>query len=169
MFHSQPEVYAQLKQDWLDTLAEGKFEGFDQELIPLLKKFNQLPGVVSFMSCTGHMSNDGLTVSKNHHSFYLTFAFDEQGLNVITNVFDKLREKVESEWPHHSSLYFPSPRSLALSFSVRALASISEPKWWNSGCIALTHKRKSSYRFKYVVESFKEMFDDALSKTIEEL
>lgn len=164
MFHTDPVVFAALRDRWRSIEAEGTFEGIDPELIPMLKLFNQLPGVASFMSCVGHHGQN----SKCNN--YLSFAFNEQGLGSVTEVFARLRTKFVDRWPRHAVARQPTPRDLVLSFSVRSLRQDEEdnvPLWWNSGCINFHYRRVEEAIFNAQRDQYLAMFEEAIQETLD--
>lgn len=162
MFHTQPDIFDAIREGWLRIEAEGTFEGIDPEVVPVLKLFNQLPGVVSFMSCAGHFE-------KKRSTTYVSFAFTAEGLVVVTEVFSRLREKYIRRWPKHNTLD-PSPRNLILGFSSRGWINDEiDCDWWNSGSITFIAKNHDVQRHDESRNEFLRMFEEALSETLETL
>lgn len=129
-------VFEEINAAWVKRVEDNNFENIDPPLIPILHSFNKIPGVASFMSCMSHPEDftEGKKKLERHHTFYITYAFTQDGFHNITSFFALLRHAVRTEWPNHSS-GSAGPRSLVLSFSSRPMKDGSG--WWNSGGLSM--------------------------------
>ncbi len=133
-YQTDPQVFQRLREDWLQKLGEDTWDHFDLELIPVLKKFNQIPGLVTFMSCAGHPERERESASGK--VLYITFGFQSEGIAALLQIYEVLQERYVQRFPKHD---WRGPRNLKLTFSVRAHAPRPNqpPAWWKSVSIGL--------------------------------
>lgn len=84
--YESEEGIAKSKQEFSEWATSG-FKGVDEEMIPLLKKFNAIEGVVTRHCCASHPEN-------KRFRFYIQFAVTERGHRILEAMFQSLRYKL---------------------------------------------------------------------------
>ncbi|MNU19506.1 hypothetical protein D3C71_77350 [compost metagenome] len=129
-------MHGMLKRRWemLKDLSDWASVGVDVELETSLRLLNQLPGVVTFMSCAGHPD----VVSKSREAqttLYVSMAITDESHLPLLALTSELQDSMLRwgvEWP----------RNLSLTYSMRGYVPSGMTRedvvWWRSAC--LTYK-----------------------------
>ena len=77
------------KKNWEKIVKSNDFDGFDQDIVPLLKDMNNLKGLTTVFSCTGH--------DFDQSNFYMSCAVSKKGTKTLWRLFKKLNDKLNKQ------------------------------------------------------------------------
>ena len=81
-----------LKARYLSWAAAGFPEG-DQNILPVLRALNEVPGVTTTSSCESHLGRENAL-----QKFYITMAVTQEGYEVVLKIFESLYAELDRKF-----------------------------------------------------------------------
>lgn len=88
--HTDPTVFQYCQTQWQLQLASGDWSGFDACMVPLLISLNQIEGLVTRFSCSGHVPYEKQDGDDRLWQFYISMVYRPEGLGAMIEIYERL-------------------------------------------------------------------------------